>query len=89
MERFYFEKHRTRDIAAVDPCLYGLGRPTISGASRSPVGGGNGGHVEMAECLISKRGLEVHFQPTCWKFTNPTNAMIFRYPPPSSCTSVY
>ena len=58
MEQFYFEMHRTHDIAAVVPCLYGLGRPTISGASRSPAGGGNGGRVEMAECLISMKGLE-------------------------------
>ena len=39
--------------------LYGLGRPTMSRAGRSPVRGGNGGHVEMAASLISTKLLEL------------------------------
>jgi hypothetical protein len=47
------------DIVAVCRIPYGLGRPTMSRAGWSPVRGGNGGHVAMAETLISIRLLEV------------------------------
>ena len=49
----------TSDIAAVALCPYGLGQPTMFRGRLVPVGGGNGGHVEMAETLISTRLLEV------------------------------
>jgi hypothetical protein len=58
IQRSYFEMHRTHDIAA-GALPYGPGRPAMSGAIWSPVRGGNGGHLEMAECLISASGLEV------------------------------
>src|SRR5690348_15466003 len=44
-----------------------LGSPTTFSEGRSPVGGGNGGHVEMAETLISKRPLKVISNRFCWK----------------------
>jgi hypothetical protein len=63
VQRSYFEMHRTHDIAAGALPL----RPGPAGHVRSepvPVEGGNGGHVEMAECLISTRGAGSHLQPT-------------------------
>jgi hypothetical protein len=40
MQRFYFEMHCTRDIAAVARAPHGLGRPTISGGEALPRAGG-------------------------------------------------
>ena len=71
------------------PCPYGLGRPAMSGASRPPVGGGNGGHVEMAECLISAQGAGSHFQPSCRKFKRRRKVEISRSPGPFSPTRIY
>jgi hypothetical protein len=51
--------HRTHDSAEVALRPYGLGWPTMSRAGRSPVGGGNDGHVETAVSLISTRLLKV------------------------------
>src|SRR5215831_16140157 len=57
IRRFYFETHRAHDIAAVAPSPLRLG--PADQASRSLVGGENGGHVEMAECLISVRRVKI------------------------------
>ena len=45
------------------PCPLRPGRPAMSRAGWSPVGGENGGHVEMAVSLISTRPLEVISNP--------------------------
>jgi hypothetical protein len=55
MWRSYSELQHADDITALALAPYGLGRPTMSRAGWSPVGGGNGGHVEMAVSLISTR----------------------------------
>jgi hypothetical protein len=59
MARSYSELQDKDDMTALALAAYGLGRPTMSRAGWSPVGGGNGGHVEMAVSLISTRVLEV------------------------------
>jgi hypothetical protein len=59
IERSYCRMHQMRDIASVVSGPRGLGRPTISGVGRSPVGGGNAGHMEMAACLIYTRPLKI------------------------------
>jgi hypothetical protein len=56
--------HQTQDVACGPKPPHGLCRPTIFRAGRSPVGGGNGGHVEMAECLIFTGLLEIISKPT-------------------------
>jgi len=53
MQRSYSELQHKDDITALAFALYGLGRPAMSRAGWSPVGGENGGHVEMAVFLIS------------------------------------
>jgi hypothetical protein len=72
MEQLYFEMHRTHDIAAGALPLR-PGPAAVSGASRFSPKGGNGGHVEMAECLISTRALEVISNRPAEKFRNPGN----------------
>jgi hypothetical protein len=63
MQRPYSELQHADDITALALAPYGLGRPTMSRAGWSPVGGENGGHVEMAVSLISTRPLEVISNP--------------------------
>jgi hypothetical protein len=54
---------RKDDITTPAHSPYGVGRPTMFRAGWSPVGGENGGHVEMAVSLISTRPLEVISNP--------------------------
>jgi hypothetical protein len=63
MARSYSELQDKDDITALALAPYGPGRPTMSRAGWSPVGGENGGHVEMAVSLISTRPLEVISNP--------------------------
>jgi hypothetical protein len=70
MKRSYSELQHAGDIAAIALSPTGLGRPTMSRAGWSPVGGEDGGHVEMAISLISTIFLEIvsnwdllHFHP--------------------------
>jgi hypothetical protein len=53
MARSYSELRDKDDISALALAPYGLGRPTMSRAGWSPVGGGNSGNVEMAVSVIS------------------------------------
>jgi hypothetical protein len=59
MQRSYSELQHADDTAAAALRPYGLGRPTMSRAGWSPVGGENGGHVEMAASLIFTRMLNM------------------------------
>ena len=58
-EQFYSKSQPATREHRVRLRPYGLGWPTTFSEGRSPVGGGNGGHVEMPETLISTRLLEV------------------------------
>src|SRR5262249_38746118 len=49
----------THDVTRLPHAPYGVGRTAMFRAGWSPVGGGNGGHVKMAECLIFTRLLEI------------------------------
>ena len=59
IEQFYSEPQPATRDHRVRLRPYGLGWPTTFSVGRSPVGGGNGGHVEMAVSLISTRLLEI------------------------------
>jgi len=72
------------DIAAAAPSPYALGRPTMFRAGWSPVGGGNGGHVEMAVLVIFTRLLGVISIRDAEKCPNSKEIAISRSPRSSS-----
>jgi hypothetical protein len=76
--QFYSKPQPRHEYHRVRLCPYGLGWPTTFSVGRSPVGGGNGGHVEMAVSLMSTRLLKV--QPICWKWENSRQTAIPRFP---------
>ena len=53
------QNRRSMTSPRVALCPYGLGQPTMFRAGWSPVGGRNGGHLEIAVSLISMSLLEV------------------------------
>jgi len=79
MQRSYSELQHADDIIALGLPPYGLGRPAMSRAGWSPVGGkwctcGNGGFRDLQEAA------ENDFQPGWWKCKKSREAAISRSP---------
>jgi hypothetical protein len=79
MQRSYSELQHEDDITALALPIYGLGRPTMSRAGWSPVGGwrwwtcGNGGFRDFHEAA------ENDFQPVWWKCKKSREAATCRF----------